>query len=76
MSVNQYDIFSGVIDKNAMWVEAVEGLGASIKRMKELATDSPGHYFVFCANTHKVLASIDNSEQGEKQIGVQGRKPA
>jgi hypothetical protein len=40
----------------------VAGLGPATARMKELAARAPGRYFVFCSNTHRVFASLDNSE--------------
>jgi hypothetical protein len=61
MNAPKYDIFSGAIDKNALWLEAVEGLDPSLERIKQLAVQTPGIYFVFCSRTHKVLASIDTS---------------
>jgi hypothetical protein len=57
-----YDIFSGSRDKDALWLEAVQGLGAACDRMKELAAQTKGPYFVFCTSTHKVLASVDTSQ--------------
>jgi hypothetical protein len=62
MMVAKYDIFSGLRDKDAVWLECVEGLGAAYERMKKIAAKSPGPYFVFCAQTHAVLASIDTSK--------------
>jgi hypothetical protein len=53
-----YDIFCGHVDKDAVWIETVDGLGAATDRMKQLAEEKPGPYFVFCTETHKVLASI------------------
>jgi hypothetical protein len=61
MKIPQYDIFSGETDKDALWLEAVEGLGTAKDRMQVLATQTPGPYFVFCQRTHKILASIDTS---------------
>jgi hypothetical protein len=61
MKVPQYDIFSGRVDRDAMWLETVDGLGAAVERMKEYAKQSPGCYFVFCTNTHSAIASIDTS---------------
>jgi hypothetical protein len=61
MRVPKYDIFSGLRDKDAVWLECVEGLGAAYEHMKEFAAKSPGPYFVFCPQTHKILASIDTS---------------
>jgi hypothetical protein len=76
MDTPRFDIFSGQTDKNAVWVESVEGLGNASERMLELAQKTPGRYFVFCLNTHRVLASIDNSmDFGRKhQIDGVGRK--
>jgi hypothetical protein len=67
MNVPQYDIFSGALDKNALWLEAVDGLGPAFERMKQIAANSPGTYFVFCSSTHKVLASIDTSAGPQQQ---------
>jgi hypothetical protein len=61
MKVPQYDIFSGHVDRDALWLETVEGLGAAVAKMKEYAEQSPGCYFVFCTHTHSVLASVDTS---------------
>ena len=53
------DIFSGAIDKDALWLERVQGLENAKRRMGELATKSPGRYFVFCDFSHTVVAQID-----------------
>ena len=59
MKIPQYDVFSGRQDKDAVWLETVDGLGAAVDRMNERAKQSPGCYFVFCCKTHAVLASVD-----------------
>jgi hypothetical protein len=70
MKVPRYDIFSGLdtSDPYAKWLEAVEGLGAAAHRMKQIARDKPGYYFVSNTQTHKVLASINTHglEHSEK----------
>lgn len=76
MNAPQYDIFSGVFDRDALWLEAVEGLGSSFERMKELASHSPGAYFVFCTRSHKVLASVDTSLSQDAQRENQHRTSA
>lgn len=43
----RFDIFSGSIDKDALRIEAVEGLAKARERMEELAANVPGKYFVF-----------------------------
>ena len=57
MKISQYDIFSGTVDRDAIWLEAVDGLGAAIAKMKEYDKQNPGQYFVFCSKTHTVMAS-------------------
>jgi hypothetical protein len=69
MQVPTYDIFSGLRDKNAIWVESVEGLGAAYERMKETAAKTPGRYFIFYTGTHTVLASIDSSRKKLTKAG-------
>jgi hypothetical protein len=59
MKIPTYDLFAGLPDKDASWLEAIQGLGAACDRMKDLAAESPDPYFVFCTQTRKVLASID-----------------
>ena len=61
MKIPQYDIFSGSKDRDAIWLEAVEGLAAAVERMKDLANQSPGPYFVFGQDAREVLASVDTS---------------
>jgi len=65
MKVPRYHIFSGVRDKDALWLESVEGLGAANERMKERAAEKPGPYFIFCTDTHAVLASINTSSDND-----------
>jgi hypothetical protein len=82
MEVFTYDIFSGLQDKNAMWVESVEGLRAAYERMKEIAAKTRGRYFVFCTRTNNVVASVDTTREPkakaegtiEQQIGVPVRR--
>ena len=61
MRIAEYDIFSGSTDKDAVWLDAVEGLGAAYDRMKVYARRSPGPYFVFCQKTHAVLAHVNTT---------------
>lgn len=55
----KFDIFSGQIDKNAMWIETVEGLSNARERMERIAAEKPGQYFVFSSLTHSVLAQVE-----------------
>jgi len=62
MTAPTFDIFRGAPDKDAIWLEAVESLGIAFDRMKELATESPGPYFVFDTKSHKTLAFINTTQ--------------
>ncbi|HWF38236.1 MAG TPA: hypothetical protein VG322_06945 [Candidatus Acidoferrales bacterium] len=55
----RFDIFSGHIDKNALWIETVEGLSNARERMEQIATEKPGQYFIFSPMSHAVLAQIE-----------------
>jgi hypothetical protein len=62
-----YDIFSGSNDGEPLWLEVVEGLEAARQRIKELANEKPGTYFLFDCSSQKVLVSIDTT--GDGQLG-------
>lgn len=55
-----FDIFSGSVYENAMWIEAIAGLERVCQRMMDLAAQSPGKYFIFSFRARMVLASIDS----------------
>jgi hypothetical protein len=57
-----YEIFSGPSGSaTAEWREHIGGLGCAYERMRELARKEPGPYFIFCSQTHRVLAQIDTT---------------
>lgn len=60
-----FDIFRGLPDKNAVWVEAVEGLSAARDRMEQIARDKPGNYFVFSRMDHSILGLRRSAEKAE-----------
>ncbi|MGB7493844.1 MAG: hypothetical protein WBR26_24060 [Candidatus Acidiferrum sp.] len=70
MKVPTYEIFSGRLDKNALWIESVEGLGNAYQRMTELADQVPGSYFIFCIQTHTICGSINTSQVAGKWMGA------
>jgi hypothetical protein len=47
-----------------MWLGAIEGLDAAMKRMNERAQEHPGPYFVYSAENMTVFATIDTSADG------------
>jgi len=67
-----FDIFSGWHDKNAVWIEAVEGLAEARARMDQIAAEKPGRYFIFSTASHAVLAirhTFPKLESKEKSKG-------
>ena len=44
--ISKFAIFSGSIDKDALWLETAEGLANARQRMNEIAAKSPGKYVV------------------------------
>ena len=62
ISEPRFDIFSGSVDKDAMWIEAVDGLNAARQRMEKIASEVPGRYFVFSSYSRTILAQIDTTK--------------
>ena len=62
-ALSNSNVFSGAIDKTALWLERVGGLENAKRRMVEIATKSPGRYFVFCDFPHTVVAQIDTPSE-------------
>lgn len=54
-----FDIFKGPSEKNAVWIEAVEGLSNARERMEQIAAENPGEYFLFSTSSHSILARIE-----------------
>lgn len=70
MLVSRFDIFAGTPgSQDILWKEAVTGLAAATDRMKELAAESPGPYFVYYVSARQVLAAIDTSIQSDSKDG-------
>lgn len=57
----KFDIFSGELDKNAVWLETVDGLAEAQKRMQEIATRKPGVYFIFSSGDRSVVAKLETT---------------
>ena len=68
MTISTFGIFRGLHDKNAKWVDAVEGQVKAERRMYEIAAKDPGPYFVFSAYTHTVVAATDTSKNQATQL--------
>ncbi len=61
MNTPQYEIFSGHNHRDAVWLEAIEGMDHACERMKAIASEFPGPYFVFCRKALRVLFVVDTS---------------
>jgi hypothetical protein len=51
-----FDIFRGIPDRQAIWVERVAGLAAAGDPMEQLAAENPGSYSIFSGKSHAILA--------------------
>ena len=58
--MSTFDIFQGSGEKDALWLECVEGLDAATQRMYEIAAQRPGMYFVLNLGDHVVVAKTDS----------------
>lgn len=65
-----YEIFSGRVDKNAVWIETVEGLGNAYELMTKIAAETPGPYFIFCSRTHTLCGSINTSSREDTHLRI------
>lgn len=63
MSESTFDIFSGTSDKDARWLESVEGLSEARERMEHIAAVRPGAYFLYDPLSHSILAKSGTTEQ-------------
>ena len=51
-----FDIFSGAPEEHGLWVEAIEGFSNARQRMREIAAETPGTYFLFSGSSQSILA--------------------
>lgn len=61
-----FDVFSGDVEKGAVWVCAVNGLAAAKERMESIAARKPGKYFIFKADTQEVVARTETCKATER----------
>jgi len=61
MAAPLFDIFSGRYPggEEIRWLEAIEGFERACERMNELATATPGAYFIMQLENKPVLAFVD-----------------
>lgn len=60
-----FEIFSGELEKDARCLEAVQGPASAQERMKQIAAERPGKYFIFCVADSSVLESMDTLANSE-----------
>lgn len=65
MNTPRYDIYSGHNCRDAVWLESIEGLASAGSRMRQLAAQLPGPYFLYSQQARAVLASLDTSRPRE-----------
>src|SRR5262249_38280935 len=63
MTSPEFDIFSGSPPNNAMWLESIVGFDHAVARMKQIAAQKPGPYFVFSQSSKRMVASTDLGAQ-------------
>lgn len=72
-------IFSGTHDISSkydapapMLIEQVSGYDAAVARMRKVADDKPGPYFVFCLASNKVVALISTGQHQDERFKAAG----
>lgn len=56
-----YDIFSGTLNNDPLWIIAVSGLSAAINVMNRTARVHPGSYFVFDTVGRTIVAQTGSN---------------
>lgn len=68
MLIPTYDIFAGRYGETGIrWIACVEGLVEASERMKRLAAENPGPYFIFDVSSRALLASVDTSDKPKRK---------
>lgn len=60
-----YDIFRGLENSEIIWVGCAESLDDAKNKIAALGSANPGHYFVRCAATGKIIVDLDRSSTDE-----------
>ena len=58
-----FDIFSGTSDKDAIWLECVDGLSEARNRMEHIAAVRPGAYFLYSHASRSMLERTNTVRQ-------------
>jgi hypothetical protein len=65
-----FEIFSGRVDKNAIWIETIEGIGNAYELMTKIAAETPGPYFIFCSRSRTLCGSINTSTREDSYLRI------
>jgi hypothetical protein len=60
-----FDIFSGTPDRDAVWLECVDGLSEARQRLDYIGTVRPGAYFLYDHASRSVIAKSGTTKQLE-----------
>jgi len=60
-----FDIFSGSSDKDAVWLECVDGLSEARQRLEYITAVRPGAYFLYDHASRSVIAKSGTTKQLE-----------
>ena len=58
-----FDIFCGLPGEDAKWLESVAGLDRAQARMRQLAAQQPGAYFIFNTWNLCVVSEVDTESK-------------
>jgi hypothetical protein len=59
---DDFYIFSGSSEEDAVWLESVAGFFNAKRRVTELAATSPGDYFIFHTRSHLIVVKISSAK--------------
>lgn len=63
MRLLMFNLFRADADGNPVWLEAVADLGAAHRRLVELASASPGEYFMFDLRSEQIVVSLVSASE-------------
>jgi hypothetical protein len=67
-----FDVWSGAPEKSGKYLETVGGLGKAQQRVKALAAQNPGKYFIFSVWNSCVLDQIDTQDDRLAPLAMAG----
>jgi hypothetical protein len=68
-----FDIFSGTSDRDAVWLECVDGLSQARQRLERIAAAIPGAYFLYDPASRSVIAKSSTTKQLQIEFAEMSR---